>query len=59
MLYRLNVESTEGTALHMRTAQLPPYMEWICQVPIHPRTISVDYVHIGESVKENGDRDSA
>ena len=44
-------ESIEGTTLHADGAG-PPYMEWVWQIPIHPKTVSVGYVSPGESVKE-------
>jgi menaquinone-9 beta-reductase len=43
-------ESIEGTTLHADGAE-SRYMEWIWQIPIHPRTISVGYVCPGEAVK--------
>jgi flavin-dependent dehydrogenase len=44
-------ESLEGTTLHA-DGEGPPYMEWIWQIPIHPRTISVGYVTSGDAIKE-------
>jgi menaquinone-9 beta-reductase len=43
-------ESIEGTTLHADGAG-PRYMEWVWQIPIHPRTVSVGYVCPGEAVK--------
>ena len=43
-------ESVDGTTLHADGAG-PRYMEWVWQIPIHPRTISVGYVCPGEAVK--------
>ncbi|MGB8535363.1 MAG: FAD-dependent oxidoreductase [Acidobacteriaceae bacterium] len=43
-------ESIDGTTLHADGAG-PRYMEWVWQIPIHPRTISVGYVCPGEAVK--------
>lgn len=43
-------ESVDGTTLYADGAG-PRYMEWVWQIPIHPRTISVGYVCPGEAVK--------
>jgi flavin-dependent dehydrogenase len=48
-------ESIEGTTLHADGAR-PRYMEWVWQIPIHPKTISVGYVSPGEAVKEKRQR---
>ena len=48
-------ESIEGTTLHADGAG-PRYMEWVWQIPIHPRTMSVGYVSPGEAVKEKRQR---
>jgi menaquinone-9 beta-reductase len=48
-------ESIEGTTLHADGAG-PPYMEWVWQIPIHPKIISVGYVSPGETVKEKRQR---
>jgi 2-polyprenyl-6-methoxyphenol hydroxylase-like FAD-dependent oxidoreductase len=44
-------ESIEGTTLHADGAG-PQYMEWVWQIPIHPRTVRVGYVSPGDAVKE-------
>jgi menaquinone-9 beta-reductase len=43
-------ESVDGTTLHADCAG-PRYMDWVWQIPIHARTISVGYVCPGEAVK--------
>ncbi len=48
-------ESIEGTTLHADGAG-PRYMEWVWQIPIHPKTISVGYVSPGEAVKAKRQR---
>jgi menaquinone-9 beta-reductase len=44
-------ESIEGTTLHADGAG-PAYMEWVWQIPIHAKLISVGYVTTGDAVKE-------
>jgi len=44
-------ESVEGTTLHA-DGEGPPYMEWMWQIPIHSKTVSVGYVTTGEIIKE-------
>ena len=44
-------KSLEGTTLHA-DGEGPPYMEWLWQIPIHPKTISVGYVTTGDIIKE-------
>jgi menaquinone-9 beta-reductase len=44
-------ESIEGTTLHADAAGAA-YMEWVWQIPIHPRMVSVGYVAPGESIKQ-------
>ena len=43
-------DAIEGTTLHAEGAR-PPYMDWIWEIPIHPRTISVGYVAPGETIR--------
>jgi flavin-dependent dehydrogenase len=44
-------DSVEGTTLHTEGKQ-PPYMDWVWEIPIHPRRISVGYVAAAESIRE-------
>jgi menaquinone-9 beta-reductase len=44
-------DALEGTTLHA-DGEGPPYMDWVWQIPIHARTISVGYVTTGERMKE-------
>jgi flavin-dependent dehydrogenase len=43
-------EALEGTTL-LGDCDGNRYMEWVWQIPIHPKTISVGYVATGESIK--------
>ncbi len=43
-------DSIDGTTLHADAAG-PGYMEWVWQIPIHARSVSVGYVAPGESIK--------
>ena len=49
--YFMVPESIEGTTLHADAAGRE-YMEWVWQIPIHPRMVSVGYVAPGESIKQ-------
>jgi flavin-dependent dehydrogenase len=44
-------DSVEGTTLYANR-QRPRYMDWIWEIPIHPKTISVGYVATGAAIKE-------
>jgi menaquinone-9 beta-reductase len=41
---------SEGTTLYADGVK-PPYMEWVWEIPINPKTISVGYVATGETIK--------
>lgn len=43
-------DSIEGTTLYI-DGKAPPYLDWVWEIPIHPRTISVGYVCAGEAIK--------
>jgi flavin-dependent dehydrogenase len=43
-------DSVEGTNLYADGVE-PPYMEWIWEIPIHSKTISVGYVTTGDVMK--------
>jgi flavin-dependent dehydrogenase len=43
-------ESVEGTSLYTNGVK-QPYMEWVWEIPIHSKTISVGYVSTGDVMK--------
>jgi menaquinone-9 beta-reductase len=43
-------ESSEGTTLYSYGVK-PNYMEWVWEIPIHPKTISVGYVATADAIK--------
>jgi menaquinone-9 beta-reductase len=49
--YFVAPESLEGTTL-LADGEGPPYMEWMWQIPIHPKTVSVGYVTTGDIIKQ-------
>lgn len=43
-------ESVEGTTLYTDGVK-QPYMEWVWEIPIHSKTVSVGYVSTGDAMK--------
>ena len=48
-------QSVEGTTLYM-DPDSADYMEWVWEIPINPRTVSVGYVTTGPAVKSKRER---
>lgn len=43
-------DSIDGTTLYI-DGGAPPYLDWVWEIPIHARTISVGYVCAGDAIK--------